>query len=372
MTMARYPLTIQDEAGNLIHGASVEVRSEAFGAPLAALKSDRAGTAALPNPFVATDGADAGFHVAGGVYKIRVYTGPSVAPTFERVWRYVGIGLNSESDVVGAGEGPTYLVPVEQTSGTSNHLVVTPIAGVSLINYGWESVFVLRAAAANSGEMTMDVAGLTDGDIRNLWLPSGLPVPANFFAAGDLVMFHFNPTTGNFYLDLPTSPGKASDPYAISNAANAAALAVALAGEATAASSSGVWVPVLTFATPGDLSVTYSAQMGAWSKNGRLVTAPFVITTSAFTHTTASGPLQVHGLPFTSENVSGQNSFGQCFWGGVTKAGYTQINSRNIAGTAIISFVASGSGVANAAVSAADLPSGGSIVLQGTIVLLVD
>lgn len=102
MTMARHNLVVQDEAGNIIDGASIEVRTEAPGGALAALYSDRDGISGPGNPFTATDGADAGFHVAGGSYKIRAYTGPSGSPTFERIWRYIGIGLLSEADAVTA------------------------------------------------------------------------------------------------------------------------------------------------------------------------------------------------------------------------------------------------------------------------------
>jgi hypothetical protein len=133
----------------------------------------------------------------------------------------------------------------------------------------------------------------------------------------------------------------------------------------------GTWTPVLTAATPGDLSVTYAAQVGVYTKMGRLVVASFTITSSAFTHTTASGALQVTGLPFTSANVTNQNSIGGCFWGGITKATYTNIVSRNLANTAIVSFVASGSGVATSAVAITDCPTGGTMVLQATLFYVV-
>ena len=39
-------------------------------------------------------------HLIGGAYQIRVYTGPSGAPTSERIWRYVGVSLASENDTI--------------------------------------------------------------------------------------------------------------------------------------------------------------------------------------------------------------------------------------------------------------------------------
>jgi hypothetical protein len=92
MALARCPLVIQDEFGNLVNGASVEVRRESDNG-LQPIFSDRAGVSSLGNPFTAADGADAGFHAAGGVYKITATAG-----AFARTWRYVAIGLAAETD----------------------------------------------------------------------------------------------------------------------------------------------------------------------------------------------------------------------------------------------------------------------------------
>lgn len=101
MALAVHHIQVQDAAGNVVSGAHVEVRREVPGQPLAALKSDRAGATALSNPFDTDSEGFAEFYVAGGAYQIRVYTGPSGAPTFEApIRRYVGIGLNSESDSI--------------------------------------------------------------------------------------------------------------------------------------------------------------------------------------------------------------------------------------------------------------------------------
>ena len=61
-TLGRKNLTITDSAGSIVNGANVEVRKEIPGQPLAVPYSDRAGIIALGNPFVAADGANAGFY----------------------------------------------------------------------------------------------------------------------------------------------------------------------------------------------------------------------------------------------------------------------------------------------------------------------
>lgn len=98
MVMARWQATIQDEAGNVLPVAQVTVRREVTGAPLAALYSDRAGTASMGNPFTADADGFAAFHVAGGAYRIDVTDG-----SLTRTYRYVAIGLAAERDSVDPG-----------------------------------------------------------------------------------------------------------------------------------------------------------------------------------------------------------------------------------------------------------------------------
>lgn len=99
MSLAKYNRVVLDGAGEGV-AASIEVRLEVPGQPLAALYSDRAGATPLGNPFTAGSDGSFGFHVAGGSYQVRAYTGPSGDPTFEQILRYEGIGLNSESDSI--------------------------------------------------------------------------------------------------------------------------------------------------------------------------------------------------------------------------------------------------------------------------------
>lgn len=144
MTMARHTLTITDSAGNVVAGAHVEVRREVPGLPLAVLYSDRAGTAVLGNPFDVDAGGVGFFHAAGGAYQIRAYVGPSLAPTFEVIQRYVAIGLNAEGDGTGTltqrtfqDAGNLVIVPddadqlnVKKTAGAPTR-VILPLSAAS-------------------------------------------------------------------------------------------------------------------------------------------------------------------------------------------------------------------------------------------------
>src|SRR5690606_17777576 len=99
MAMARYDGTAVNTAGDVIPNATVEVRLDQPGRPVVPLWGDRQGTVALGNP-IQTD-AQGGFyfHVPGGAYWVRVYTGPSQQPTFQKILRYVAIGTAAERDV---------------------------------------------------------------------------------------------------------------------------------------------------------------------------------------------------------------------------------------------------------------------------------
>lgn len=129
----------------------------------------------------------------------------------------------------------------------------------------------------------------------------------------------------------------------------------------------GTWTPVLTFATPGDLSVAYIFQEGTYTKKGREVTVHFVIITSTFTHTTASGGLRITGLPFTAgTGVTGWA--GSCQVQGITKAGYTQFTPEASSSGTFITVRGSGSGQSLSSVVTADMPTAGTVILRGVIV----
>ena len=93
MALARWQATIVDEAGNILNGASVEVRREDLGNSLANLFTDRAGVVPTGNPITADSEGFAFFHVVGGSYRIT-----ATKAGFSKEWRYVPIGLGAETD----------------------------------------------------------------------------------------------------------------------------------------------------------------------------------------------------------------------------------------------------------------------------------
>lgn len=135
----------------------------------------------------------------------------------------------------------------------------------------------------------------------------------------------------------------------------------------TMTSTTGTWTPTLGFATPGDESVIFSTQFGSWSRDGDLVMAMFNLVTSTFTHTTASGNIEIGGLPFASANLADQDARGILSWQGITKASYTQVNLNLLSNASLMTLQALGSAQAVSNVVAADMPTAGSVILAGHI-----
>ena len=127
------------------------------------------------------------------------------------------------------------------------------------------------------------------------------------------------------------------------------------------------WTPVLTFATPGTLSVVYSTQVGRKKMIGNYGLAWFNIVTSTFTLGTATGDLQITGLGETTLSVTGLQSYGSMKFQGITKANFTQFIPQIAGAASTIVINASGSAQTNGNVDAADMPTGGSVILRGWI-----
>lgn len=291
MALARCNFAVQDRAGNIVDGASVEVRRESDNV-LISVYSDRAGSTPLGNPYTASNGADAGFYAAGEAYKITV-----THPTFgTRTWRHQPVGLQQEEDEAAGTIGGS-------TGATDNRL---------LRSDGTDGATVQASA------ITVDDSG------------------------------HITAFGGN--ITFPATQAASADANTLDDYEE------------------GTWTPGLTFATPGNLSVTYSRQVGEYTKIGRVVFAWFDVRTSAFTHTTASGDYHLTGLPFEVKTVTNLNfRGGGVVWGGITKANYTDPNVTAAGGGTFAGVSISGSGQPAANVTFSDVPSGGTPLLASSV-----
>ena len=74
---------------------------------------------------------------------------------------------------------------------------------------------------------------------------------------------------------------------------------------------------------------------------------------------------------FTPRSLSSFAWIGQCAFSGYTKAGYTSVAPRILDTQNFITFLASGSGVAQAALNVLDVPSGGTVEIVGDLAFTI-
>ncbi len=153
----------------------------------------------------------------------------------------------------------------------------------------------------------------------------------------------------------------------------ATATSINFGGTTLSTYAEGTWTPVFTFVTPGDLSVAYSAQLGIYTRIGRLITVTFYLACTP-TYTTASGGANITGLPFTSGSTAGNLAIG--VFTGVQNmtlpAGCTYAYLEIGTSSSTVNLNAGGSAIAqNTHITTANILTATTQVFQGTITYMV-
>lgn len=140
MALAHYPFIVQDVSGNIVDGATITVNIEGTGA-LAVPYSDELAATPLGNPFVAASGADAGFYITGGKYRIRAVLG-----SVSRDLRNILIGTAQGVDAPVGGI-------VTRTVTAAGDITVTATDGCIEVNktVGAATNVIMGTAAARGG-----------------------------------------------------------------------------------------------------------------------------------------------------------------------------------------------------------------------------
>jgi hypothetical protein len=128
------------------------------------------------------------------------------------------------------------------------------------------------------------------------------------------------------------------------------------------------WTPVVTFTSPGDLSVAYGTQTGSYSRIGNIVVVTFNLIFTP-TYTTSTGNLNITGLPFTVN--AGCYGTGLLVTSGITfPAGTTSLVGSAFPATTLIIFTGIGT-AGNGLVTVTNVVSGTQKIVQGTLTYLV-
>jgi hypothetical protein len=120
------------------------------------------------------------------------------------------------------------------------------------------------------------------------------------------------------------------------------------------------FLPVLTFATPGDLSVSYTVRNGLYWHESNGIRFEIRILASSITYTTASGSLRVAGLPISQ--LAGFDLVGDISvvsWSKITlTSGYTALVAGKSVSADVIAILQTGSGEPYGSVSTSNIASG--------------
>jgi len=222
-------------------------------------------------------------------------------------------------------------------SSVSGADTITATAPLSMTAYAAGQKFGFVAAGANTGAVTLNINGI---GAKAVTKRGSTALVADDIASGAVVVVQYDGTRFQVISQF---------------------------GDEVFRHQSGTWTPVVTFATPGDVSVAYTVQLGTYTKIGKTVHLTFDIFTSSFTHTTASGNITITGVPYAAISTANYTSRGALFWGGITKANYTNLVCTIVTGGSTLLISASGSGQTPTQVTASDMPTGGAVTLRGEL-----
>lgn len=196
----RLNLTATDRYGNIVAGASVEVRIEGTGITstpytslaLATLTSNRGGTVSQGNPFV-TDANGYGFcYAVTGQYAVRIQ-----AQGVETIYRDVQLGDASG----GGGGGDVTLAGNNTFSGTNFFQNDTTFGNPAVSRFTSAGRLGLGTLTPSSKFMIRDV------NTTNLW-PAAYVANAAFANTNELAVINDGLNTANTYTGLYFSPGQ--------------------------------------------------------------------------------------------------------------------------------------------------------------------
>lgn len=126
--------------------------------------------------------------------------------------------------------------------------------------------------------------------------------------------------------------------------------------------------PDITCDTPGDLAVAWSTQSLVYRRIGSYMFVALSMVSSSFTWSTSSGIFYITGLPTAAYTGQGSAAFRLAGW---TIAGIDWLTVNTVAGQTYLKVMYSRSGNTSSNSIISHWPSGGSILIDGSILYRV-
>lgn len=153
--IARHQFTVTDKQGNTLSGATITVRKEVAGAPLAVLYTDRSGAILAGNPIYSDTDGFVYFYTVGGFFRIDVSYG-----SYSQTYRYVGIGLNQGSDALTTGISYTFDTATADADPGAGYLRLNNAAPAS-VTHIYISKYNMSSTDVSAWIESLDDTGLT-------------------------------------------------------------------------------------------------------------------------------------------------------------------------------------------------------------------
>jgi hypothetical protein len=184
----------------------------------------------------------------------------------------------------GAADATLQLGPDSPAASRSGRIAFTnsSVSKNWFISSNWGTEALRIAPSTAGGGTTMDAAIATFTSTGLAVTGAVTATTLSTFSAGIALG-----NTGTASAGTPSSPAQTLDWY-----------------------EEGTWTPTITFATPGDSTITHSTRQGRYTRIGNLVSVMFDVRLSAFTKGTASGNFLISGLPFTATGASANGAVG--------------------------------------------------------------
>jgi hypothetical protein len=275
-----------------------------------------------------------------------------------------------------AGSGGTGITSLGTGVATALGQNVTGSGGIVLANTPTLITPVIGAATGTSLTTTSNIQATAGALISGSTGSQGVMILVPTTASTGRFIALATPNSGNFDVRLTNAafgqattltipdPGASTATFTLLGNSSAGSGVVALETD-------GTWTPTITFATAGDLSVSYANQNGYYSRVGNTVTANFTLVFTP-TFTTASGLFEIASFPVTSRSGTQNNAQGSLLTATmIFPTGTSSICLSMASASTVCSIYGSGSTVSGGFVSASSFVSGTQYVMQGTITYLV-